>query len=63
MAYWTDGHDSGSTFTIYNTATGIAGVAVGALQTGDAVYDLSGRRVAAPAKGIYVVKGRKVIMK
>ena len=26
-------------------------------------YDLSGRRVAQPAKGIYVKNGRKVIVK
>ena len=29
----------------------------------DAVYDLQGRRVAQPAKGLYIVGGRKVIVK
>ena len=28
---------------------------------GDALYDLQGRRVAQPTKGIYIVNGKKVI--
>ena len=27
----------------------------------DAIYDLSGRRVAKPGKGLYIVGGRKVV--
>ena len=27
------------------------------------IYDLQGRRVARPTKGIYVVEGRKVVIK
>ena len=27
------------------------------------IYDLQGRRVAHPAKGIYIVNGRKVVIK
>ena len=29
----------------------------------DKVYDLQGRRVANPVKGIYIVNGKKVLMK
>ena len=31
--------------------------------TSDAIYDLQGRRVAAPRKGIYIKGGRKVVLK
>ena len=29
----------------------------------NAIYDLQGRRVTNPAKGIYIVNGKKVIIK
>ena len=29
----------------------------------DAIYDLQGRRVAQPTKGLYIVNGRKVVIK
>ncbi len=41
-------------------ATGVSSVGGGAAVPG-AVYNLSGRRVKAPAKGVYIVNGRKVI--
>ena len=44
-----------------NVATGIQTVA--AQQTDDTVYDLQGRRVSAPTKGLYIVGGKKVMMK
>ena len=44
-----------------NVATGIQTVA--AQQGDDAVYDLQGRRVSAPTKGLYIVGGKKVMMK
>ena len=28
-----------------------------------AIYDLQGRRVATPAKGLYIVNGKKVMVK
>jgi hypothetical protein len=31
--------------------------------TGNLYYDLSGRRVATPTKGLYIINGKKVIMK
>lgn len=45
----------------FNNATGIEEV-ISAFQNG-AVYDLSGRRVATPTKGVYIVNGKKVFIK
>ena len=45
----------------FNNATGIEEV-ISAFQNG-AVYDLSGRRVATPTKGTYIVNGKKVFIK
>ena len=42
-------------------ATGISSVNTGANADNKAVYDLNGRRVAKPVKGVYVVGGRKVV--
>ena len=28
-----------------------------------AIFDLSGRRVAKPAKGLYIVNGKKILVK
>ena len=44
--------------------TGVEGIRRGETATGDEVwYDLQGRRVAAAGKGVYIVKGKKVVMK
>lgn len=45
----------------FNNATGIEEI-ISAFQNG-AVYDLSGRRVATPTKGVYIINGKKVIIK
>jgi hypothetical protein len=42
-------------------ATGIEGVAVGA-QGSDGIYDIQGRRVFNPTKGLYIVNGKKVMI-
>jgi hypothetical protein len=34
-----------------------------AAKTAGAIFDLSGRRVAAPAKGLYIQDGKKIIFK
>lgn len=47
---------------IFGNTTGIDGVTGDENATG-AVYDMSGRRVAVPAKGIYIVNGKKIIFK
>ncbi|MDD7420384.1 MAG: hypothetical protein PUK42_01845, partial [Prevotellaceae bacterium] len=52
-----------------NETTGISAVTTTSTSANGAVYDLSGRRVAASlaaaklAKGIYVVNGKKVAVK
>lgn len=45
-----------------NETTGISTVAA-AEQAADAVYSLSGQRVATPKKGLYIVNGKKMIIK
>jgi uncharacterized repeat protein (TIGR02543 family) len=43
-------------------ATGIASVNVKSTKT-DGAYNLNGQRVAAPRKGLYIVNGKKVVVK
>ena len=45
------------------TATGITHVSVGDDDRKDGIYDLSGRKVSKASKGIYIVSGKKVIVK
>ena len=42
-------------------ADGIATVVNGPAATGHALYDLQGRRVSQPAKGLYIYNGKKII--
>ena len=44
-----------------NDATGIYNIKNEELVTKNDIYDLSGRRVTKPTKGIYIVNGKKVI--
>lgn len=44
-------------------ATGIGGAAVAGADEPVAVYDLAGRRVTTPKKGVYIVNGTKVLIK
>ena len=44
-------------------ATGIEGLNVNDNVNANEVYDLQGRRVARPTKGIYIVNGKKVVIK
>ncbi|MCH5181152.1 MAG: discoidin domain-containing protein [Prevotellaceae bacterium] len=46
----------------FGTTTGIEG-ATTADSRDTAIYDLNGRRVEAPAKGLYIVNGQKVLFK
>ena len=45
-----------------NASTGISQIENGELNTEDAVFNLSGQRVAQPTKGLYVVNGKKVVI-
>lgn len=53
--------DSRLIIVIGNETTGIT--TVGAQQSADNLYDLQGRQVQKPAKGVYIVNGKKVIVK
>ena len=50
-----------SFFMLDDETTGIASVKV--TQSTEQVYDLQGRRVAQPTKGLYIVNGKKMILK
>jgi len=43
--------------------TGIKAIDNGQLTIDNAVYNLNGQRVAQPSKGLYIVNGRKVVLK
>ena len=43
--------------------TGISRIENGELKVENSVYDLQGRRMTKPTKGLYIVNGKKVIMK
>lgn len=43
--------------------TGINAIGNGQLTMDNAVYDLSGRRVSRPTKGLYIMNGKKVVLK
>ena len=64
-----DGADAPANISFVNETTGINAVTTTSTSANGAVYDLSGRRVAANlaaaklAKGIYVVNGKKVAVK
>lgn len=49
-------------FIGFDEATGIEGVSVNENFENGEVYDLQGRRVAQPAKGLYIVNGKKVFI-
>ena len=41
----------------------INGIDINGAKVDDSVYDLKGRKVSKPAKGIYIKNGKKVIIK
>ena len=47
---------------VSDTATGIGAVEEPGMKN-DAVYDLQGRRVTAPQRGLYIIGGKKVLVK
>lgn len=63
-----DGSGNGSAtarayFSFADASTGIEMKKVDSNEEERKVYDLQGRRVANPAKGLYIVNGKKVLMK
>lgn len=66
LAFWSGGQDAGSTLQVnlakYTTA--VAVVVDDAPDNGlSGIYDLSGRKVEEPGKGIYIVNGNKRLIK
>ena len=51
------------TFTVDGETTGINVVNGEGFTVNSSVYDLQGRRVAQPTKGLYIVNGKKVVIK
>ena len=43
--------------------TGVNAIGNGQLTMDNAIYDLSGRRVSRPTKGLYIMNGKKVVLK
>ena len=68
-ALWADGDDAsdGVGFDVMTgkikSATGIHSIDNGQLTMDKVYYDLSGRRVAQPSKGLYIINGKKVMVK
>ena len=50
-------------FKKYQTPTGIQGLTPALSQGAGACYDLQGRRVTNPRKGLYIMNGKKIAMK
>ena len=62
-AYLTYSGSSAPSFLGFDETTGIKAIDNGQLTIDNEVYDLQGRRVTQPTKGLYIVNGKKVIIK
>ena len=51
------------TLRLVDSSTGIWHIENGKLKDDDTVYDLCGRKITNPMKGIYIINGKKVIIK
>ncbi len=60
---WYDGSSSSSFFGFDGETTGVNEVRGQMEDVRGEYYDLQGRRVAQPAKGLYIVNGKKVVIK
>ena len=59
----TEGAGSRFTFVFADEASGISETEIGALNADNAIYNLNGQRVNTPKKGLYIVNGKKIVMK
>lgn len=50
-------------FSFEDDATGISTMPTDGERVNHSIYDLQGRRVSAPQKGLYIVNGKKVLVK
>lgn len=57
-----DGTNARLTF-VFEDAQGIKAIEHSPLSTDDAIYSISGQRVVSPKKGLYIVNGKKVMVK
>lgn len=57
-----DGDSKSISINLNDGTTGIMDVATGEVTTGR-IYDLSGRVVKAPTKGLYIIDGKKILIK
>ena len=58
-----DGAASSREYYLFDEATAISAPLVNSEVVNSEVYDLQGRRVNTPTKGVYIVNGRKVVIK
>ena len=57
------GSASAPDFFLFSDATGISEIEKMRNVENETFYDLQGRRVAQPTKGLYIVNGKKVVIK
>ena len=63
LTYSGGGSSAPSFFGFDGNTTGIDATLVNSEKVNSVVYDLQGRRVAQPTKGLYIVNGKKVVIK
>ncbi len=52
-----------ASYLLFDDMTGISQVAGSKVKTNGAVYNLNGQRVSQPVKGLYIIDGKKVVIK
>ena len=63
LTYSGGGSSAPSFFGFDGNTTGIDATLVNSEKVNSVVYDLQGRKVAQPTKGLYIVNGKKVVIK
>ena len=57
------GQSAPSFYSLSGEATGIGATLMNSEKVNSGIYNLNGQRVTAPAKGLYIVNGKKVVIK
>lgn len=60
---WSNIYSLELTVTETDVADGITTVDAGSMPTNEQIFDLQGRRVKKPAKGLYIINGKKTLLK
>lgn len=67
LAFWNEGADAGSTlqirFAMKSPVVGVDNIFTDDADAPLLIYDLMGRRVATPDRGLYIINGKKVYIK